>query len=85
MQEEPLERTRQVEVGVSYSAERPVMGSTQVDQQVGCRPGAYIFVEFRISHSLFCILYVIFPISYSLLPISYFLFLFYFPCWEQPR
>ena len=61
--QEPLERTSRVEVGVSYSAERPVMGSTQVDQQAGCRPGAYIFVEFRISHSLFCILNFLFPIA----------------------
>ena len=69
--QEPLERTSRVEVGVSYSAERPVMGSTQVDQQVGCRPGANISVEFRISHFLFCIF--VFCISYFLYPNPYFL------------
>ena len=80
MQEEPLERTRQVEVGVSYSAERPVMGSTQVDQQVGCRPG----MEFRISHSLFS--YFACHISYFLFLTSYLLFLVpFFIYWEQPR
>ena len=68
--QEALERTRQVEVGVSYSAERPVVGSTQVDQQVGCRPG----MEFRISHSLF--LYFVFHIPYflSLISCSFFIF-----------
>ena len=59
--------------------------TTQVEEQVGCRPGANIFVEFRISHSLFS--YFACHISYFLFLTSYLLFLvlfFIFPDGSSP-